>query len=237
MYTCLIVDDQTEAVELIKDHVSKVPQLSLQFATTDAVDALAFLDTHKPDVIFLDIEMPGITGIEFIENLISRWGNDIPKVVFTTGYGEYALTGYEHGVFDYIMKPVTFARFKKCTDRFIDELDRRVKAGKPDFFFVEEEGKKTKLKFDNIEYVEGAGNYIVIVTPENKKIVYRTMNSMQEILPADKFIRVHRSYIVAIDKIHAVKGNELVIKGTKGDKPVPIGISYKTEVMKLLGLN
>jgi two-component SAPR family response regulator len=113
MYTCIIVDDQTEAVVLIKDHVTKIPSLSLLLATTEPVEALAFLDKNKPDIIFLDIEMPGITGIEFIENNKARWGNNMPKVVFTTGYSNYALSGYEHGVKDYLLKPVSFIRFKK----------------------------------------------------------------------------------------------------------------------------
>jgi DNA-binding LytR/AlgR family response regulator len=237
MYTCLIVDDQPEAVDLIRDHVIKIPQLTIQLMTTDAIAALAFLDTTKPDIIFLDIEMPGITGIEFIENVKSKWGNNMPKIVFTTGYSDYALTGYEHGVVDYLLKPVSFSRFKKCIDRIIGELDKRTNImERPNFFFAEDDGKKTRINFDDIVYVEGAGNYIVIVTNEVKTIIYKSMNSLQELLPADKFMRIHKSYILAIDKIQAIKGNEIIIPLKEGTKNIPIGITFKEDVMRRLGI-
>jgi DNA-binding LytR/AlgR family response regulator len=205
--------------------------------TTDAIAALAFLDTNKPDIIFLDIEMPSLTGIEFIDNLKAKWGNNIPKIVLTTGYSDYALSGYEHGVIDYLLKPITFNRFKKCTDRILDELDKRnTRADKPGFFFAEEDGQKVKINFDDIVYVEGAGNYIVIVTCENKKVIYKSMNAIQELLPCDKFMRVHKSYIVAIDKVQAIRGNEISVNIKDGDKNIPIGITFKENVLKQLGI-
>jgi len=238
MYTCIIVDDQKEAVDLIKDHVLKIPQLSLQYMTTDPISALAFLDNQKPDIIFLDIEMPGITGIEFIESVNAKWGNYAPKIVFTTGYSDYALSGYEHGAVDYLLKPVSFIRFKKCIDRIIDILDKRkVFFEKPDFFFVEDEGKKIRVKFNDIIYIEGAGNYIVIVTNEAKRIIYKSMNAIQEIVPYDKFMRVHKSYIVAIDKVFAVKTNDLMLNVKDGEKSIPVGITFKNSVMKRLGID
>jgi len=238
MLTCIIVDDQTEAVDLIKDHVIKIPSLSLLLATTEPVEALAFLDKNKPDIIFLDIEMPDITGIAFVENIKNRCGNNMSKFVFTTGYSNYALNGYEQGVVDYLMKPVSFVRFKKCVDRIIDDLNKQIKPSeKPDFFFVDDDGKKIKINFDNIIYIEGAGNYIIIVTPEAKKIIYKSMNAMQDILPCDKFIRVHKSYIVAASRILAIRGNQITLDIKSPEKTIPIGITYRENFLKQLGIN
>jgi two-component system LytT family response regulator len=238
MYTCIIVDDQTEAVDLIKDHVIKIPLLTLLHATTDPVEALAFLDTSKPDIIFLDIEMPGISGLEFIESNKARWGNNIPKIVFTTGYSNYAINGYEQGVTDYLLKPISFIRFKKCIDRIIDDLDKQNKQpDKPAYFFVDDDGKKVKINFDTIIYIEGAGNYILIITSDAKKIIYKSMNSMEDILPRDKFMRVHKSYIVAANKILAIRGNQITLDFKNPDKVIPIGITYKENVLKKLGIN
>jgi two-component system, LytTR family, response regulator len=238
MYTCIIVDDQQEAVNLIKDHVLKIPQLSIQLTTTDSIAALTFLDTNKPDIIFLDIEMPEISGIEFISNIKAKWGNNIPKIVFTTGHTGYALSGFEHGVTDYLLKPITYSRFKQCTDRIIAELDKRNSpAGKPDFFFAEVQGKMVKINLDEIIYIEGSGNYIVIVTDENKMIIYKSMSAIQELLPCDKFTRVHKSYIIAVNQVQAIRGNEIIIKLKDAEKSIPIGKTFKENVLKLLGIN
>jgi DNA-binding LytR/AlgR family response regulator len=238
MYTCIIVDDQSEAINLIGDHVSKIPALDLLLMTTDSVEALAFLDHKKPDIIFLDIEMPEITGIEFIKNIRSKWGNSMPKIVFTTGHADYALSGYEHGVIDYLLKPITFCRFKQCTDRIIDELERRSPhTNRQEFFFAEDNGNKVRIKFDEIICIEGAGNYITIYSNDCNKTIYKSMNAMNELLPCDKFFRVHKSFIVAFDKIISLRGNELLVRIRSGEKNIPIGITYKENVLKQLGLN
>jgi DNA-binding LytR/AlgR family response regulator len=164
-------------------------------------------------------------------------GNNIPKIVLTTGHEEYALSGYEHGVTDYLLKPIMFSRFKQCTDRIIDELDKRnTPAEQPGFFFADNEGGKVRINFDDIVYIEGAGNYIIIVSHENKKTIYKTMNAILEILPYDKFIRVHKSYLVAINQVHAVRGNEIIIKFKDSDKTIPIGIKFKENVLRQLGI-
>jgi two-component system, LytTR family, response regulator len=237
MYKCVIVDDQTEALDLIRDHVLKMPQLKLIKMTTDPAEALTFINSNKPDIIFLDIEMPGLSGIEFVDNIKAKWGNDIPKIVFTTGYSKYAMEGYEYGVTDYLLKPISFSRFNKCIDRIIDELNKRQIYEKLNFFFVEENGRKSKINFENIVYIEGAGNYIIIASSEAKKIVYKSMNAIQEILPGSKFIRVHKSYIVSVDKVKAIRGNQLIINIKENDKHIPIGITYKENVLKQLGVN
>lgn len=238
MYTCIIVDDQIEAVDLIRDHVLKIPKLSIILMTTDSIAALSFIKDNKPDIIFLDIEMPGLTGIEFIDNVKAKWGNNMPKIVFTTGYSNYALSGYEYGVIDYLLKPITFSRFVKCTDRIINVFDKlNYSVDKPSYFFVENQGKKVKINFDDIVYIEGSGNYIIIVNNDNKMVVYKSMSSIQELLPCDKFIRIHKSFILAINKVQAIRGNEIIIKLKDAEKSIPIGTTYKDNILKQLGIS
>jgi two-component system LytT family response regulator len=237
MYNCIIVDDQAEALDLIYDHVSKVPSLNVDLMTTDSIEALAFIDKKKPDLVFLDIEMPGLSGIEFIESIKDKWGNDIPKVVFTTGHSDYALSGYEHGIADYLLKPITFCRFKQCIDRIIDELAKREPITiNQDYFFIEDSGKKVKFNFENIVYIEAAGNYITICLNGSKKTIYKSMTGIQDILPGNKFSRIHKSYIVALEKVQVVKGNEIVVQINNNERTLPIGVTYKENLMKQLGI-
>ena len=237
MFNCIIVDDQPESLDLLKDHISKTPQLKLVYMTTEPKEALSYIYENKPDIIFLDIEMPGLSGIEFVEAIKSKWGNDIPKVVFITGYSQYALEGYEHGVTDYLLKPASFSRYSKCISRILDDLNKHNFSEKPNFFFIEEDNKRVKINCDNIIYIEGAGNYIILFTKESRKIIYKSLNAILEVLPHNKFMRVHKSFIVAIDHIQAIKGNELIIKIKDIDNQIPIGITYKDNVLKQLGIN
>src|ERR1035437_5735169 len=228
MYTCIIVDDLQQAVDTLKDYVSKILQLSVLLTATDSIEALTFLDNNKPDIIFLDVEMPGIDGIEFTRNIKEKWGNNMPKIVFTTGRTDCALSGYEHGVADYLLKPIMFSRFKQCTDRIIDELDKHnVPAEKSSFFFADNEGEKVRIDIDDIVYIEAAGNYITIATNNSYKTIYKSMNAMQEFLPRDKFVRIHKSYLVAITKIRIVKRNEIAIEINNSEKSIPLGLKYK----------
>lgn len=239
MYTCIIVDDQQEAVNLIKDHVVKTPVLSLKLATTNPVEALGFLDEMKVDIIFLDVEMPDITGLDFLESLEARWGNDMPKVIMTTGFSDYALNGFEYGVEDYLMKPISYKRFKKAIDRVVDNLNRQkepVTETNDTFFFADIDGKKVKLEYKDIFYIEGARNYVVLKMEPNNRIIYKSMTQMMDILPSKKFIRIHKSYIISIDKIKAIRGNE-ILTNLKGESIyIPIGITYKKDVMRVLNI-
>ncbi len=237
-YNCIVVDDQEEAINLIKDHINKIPQLALMYASTKSIDVLAFLDSNKPDIMFLDIQMPEFTGIDLIENMKERWGHNIPHVVLTTGHIDYTLSGYELGVSDYILKPVTFKRFKKSVDRILNDLDKQ-RTAEPihNFFFADVDGKKVKIDFNDILYIEAARNYIIIVMEENKHIIYKSMNSIMEILPKDIFIRIHKSYIMAIDKIESVRGSEILIERKNKKVNIPIGITYKKGVLKALNIS
>lgn len=237
MYTCIIVDDQEESVNLIKDHVDNIPRLNLLYATTNPVEALAFLDGTRPDIIFLDIEMPELNGMDVIETLKEKWGNNIPHMIFVTGYSEYALNGFDLGVSDYLLKPVTFKRFKKAVDRVVNDLDNlnRLEAN-TGFLFVDTECQKTRLNFGDIIYIEGAGNYINVVTEGKRYILYKSVKSMIDILPAADFIRVHKSYLVSVVKIIALNNNKLTLNIDNKEVKLPIGNTYKKEVFKRLNI-
>lgn len=237
-YTCLIVDDQKEAVNLIVNHVKKIDRLEVVLATIDPLEAISLIDRQRVDIIFSDIEMPEISGIDFIESLKERWGNDMPKIVFVTGYDNYALEGYEHGIVDYLMKPVSFTRLKKSVDRILNDLSK-INEAEPvhNFFFADTNGKKVKITFDDILYIEAARNYIIIATGEKRHIIYRSMNSVLEVLPQDRFIRVHKSYILAIDRIISFRGSEFLIERKNKPIDIPVGITYKKAVLKRLNIS
>ncbi len=239
MYTCIIVDDQEESVNLIKDHVGNIPRLELLYATTNPVEALAFLDRERPDIVFIDIEMPEINGMDVIETLREKWGNNTPYIVFVTGYNEYALNGFDLGVSDYLLKPVTFKRFKKAVDRIVYGLDNQDRTGagaNTGFLFVDGEYEKTRLNFADIIYIEGAGNYINVVTEKKRYILYKSVKSMIDILPPAGFIRVHKSYLVSVDKIIALGESKLTLNIDNKEVKLPIGNTYKKEVFKRLNI-
>lgn len=236
-YTCIVADDQEEAIDLIKDHIELIPQLELLYSSTNPVEALAFLDKEKPDIMFLDIHMPGLTGIDLVENMKERWGLNIPQVVFTTGHIDYTLNGYELGIADYILKPVTFKRFKKSVDRIINDLNKvNAVELELDFFFAEIDGKKVKINFSDILYIEGARNYIIVFTTQGRRIIYSSMSAIMQTLPVNQFMRAHKSYIVAINRVEAVRGNELFINNNGEKVKIPVGITYKKEVLKTLNI-
>lgn len=235
MYTCLIVDDRQDAIDLIADHVNKTPQLEIKYAGMNPIEALSFLDNEWVDILFLDIEMPEITGLDFVEAIKNRWGNNIPKVVFATGYSKYAVQGFEYGAVDYIMKPVSYKRFKKCVDRIFNDLDKRSSSDPSDnFFFTDVDGKKIRIDYDSILYMEGARNYTIVVTNEKKLIIYKTLSAIIKLLPEKKFIRIHKSYIIAINKIQAIMANQLVLHVKNEEVLIPIGVTYKNKIQKRL---
>lgn len=237
MYTCIIVDDQEESINLIKDHIGNIPWLKLLYSFTNPVEALAFIDETKPDIIFLDIEMPEMNGIDVTETLKEKWGNNIPHVVFITGFNEYALDGFDLGVSDYLLKPVTFKRFKKAVDRVVNDLDNQNrKETSTGFLFVDSENQKTRVNFEDILYIEGARNYITIFTKEKRYMLYKSVKSMIDILPATVFIRIHKSYLVSVNKIVALNDNKLSLYIDNKEVKLPIGNTYKKEVYKRLNI-
>jgi|TARA_R100000027_G_C2234506_1_gene90119 DNA-binding LytR/AlgR family response regulator len=225
----LIVEDEHLAAEGLKSYVAEIEFLDLVAYCENALEANKILSEQSIDLIFLDIQMPKITGIEFLKSLSKP-----PMVIFTTAYPNYALQGYELDVIDYLVKPYPFDRFlkavNKAKDRFVLENSNNRESSEDreiDYFFVKSEQKLEKVVINEICYVEAMENYVIIHTDSQKIISLMTMKSMEEKLPPDQFIRSHKSYIVNIKKVESIEGNCLNMKS----KQLPISRQNKQEVL------
>ncbi len=237
MIPCIIVEDQEKMRAVLIDYVNKTPSLSLQGDFTDPLEALGFLDKNEVGLIFLDIHLPQLNGLELIDTLRARLGKRMPLIILTTAYEQYALNGYEYGVTDYLLKPIGYKRFRIA----VDKVTESIKHSKPitsmpeeEFFLVEVDGKKIKINLKEIVYVESAGNYQIINLIHESHIVLKSMASLEELLPVSMFLRVHRGYIVSLSSIHSLAGNVLKINYRSGQKEIPIGLTYKEEMMRRL---
>lgn len=231
---CLVVDDEPLARDLIRSHIEKLENFEIVAECGDAMKALQELRNSNIDLMFMDIQMPQITGIEFLKTL-----KHPPKVIITTAYREYALDGFELDVVDYLLKPITFERFLKSINKYYqitqEELQSFVStpASAPSedaFIYVKENKKVIKLHLNEILYIEGLSEYVQIYT-ESKKIITKTsMTNLQEKLPEMNFMRIHKSYIVSLAKIEAFTAHSIEVPG----KELPIGRSYKNSVLEAL---
>jgi DNA-binding LytR/AlgR family response regulator len=231
---CLIVDDEPLARDLIRGHVEKLENFEVVAECSDAMKALQVLREKQIDLMFMDIQMPQITGIEFLKTLKHQ-----PKVIITTAYREYALEGFELDVVDYLLKPITFERFLKSVNKYYqinqDEV-QVVSNSSPDkmqdesFIYIKENKKVVKVYLTEIKYIEGLSEYVQIFTDKRKIITKTSMAQMEEKLPSENFLRIHKSYIVSIGKIEAFTANTIEIQG----KELPIGRSYKNGVISAL---
>ena len=224
---CLVVDDEPLARKGLVEYVGEIDFLNLVGECENALKASAFMSEHRVDLIFLDIQMPKISGIDFLRNL-----KHPPLVIFTTAFPQYALEGYALDITDYLVKPISFERFFKASQKAYDLFALRAQAGqqamKEDYFFVKCDGKFEKLLYDEVQFAEALQNYVMIHTAEKKLITYMTLASLESQLPADQFIKVHKSYIVAISKVKTIEGNEVVI----GTNRIPISRNLKDEVVQ-----
>ncbi|PIQ21081.1 MAG: DNA-binding response regulator [Cytophagales bacterium CG18_big_fil_WC_8_21_14_2_50_42_9] len=214
----IALDDEPIALEVVRSHAAKVSFLELTACFTDAFKALEFLQTEPVDLLFLDIKMPDITGLEFVTSLQKK-----PLVIFTTAYSEHAVTSFELDAIDYLLKPFSLGRFVKACNKAQELLQlRRNSLASKDHIFLKTGYEQVKVYYHEILYMEAAGNYITFVL-ENKRLLSRmTIGELMELLPADKFTRVHRSYIVAKDKIDKIERHQVSIL----DNNVPVGASY-----------
>ena len=225
---CIIIDDEPLAIELLSDYVSKLPDLELVGSYTNPIEALHSLEKQPVDLIFLDIQMPELTGIQFMKITKGK-----TKFILTTAYDNYALESYEYEVVDYLMKPISL-------DRFLTSVEKAKKAmsavptiaptstAKANFMFVKSGHKTQKVKFDDILYFEGLSDYVAIHSPEGKILTLDKMKHFAATLPADRFIRVHKSFIISIEKIDFIERNRVVI----GEKYIPIGATYAEDFWK-----
>lgn len=235
MIRCLIVDDEKLALELMEDNVQKVPFLHLVGKCKNAAEAMEVMSREQVDLIFLDIQMPGISGMQFLNSLTNP-----PMVVIVSAYDNYAVDGFNKDVVDYVLKPVAFDRFLKAANKAFELNGLRqqrdsAKQTAPDYLFVNADYSVVRINIRDIVYVEGLKDYIKIyVKDQPKAIITRlSMRFMEEKLPAENFARVHKSYIVALDKINSFKRNRLML----GDTEIPVSDNYKEKVLNYIGLS
>lgn len=225
---CIIIEDEPLAAEKLEVFIKKVPYLELKESFRSSVQGLQYLKENTLDLIFLDIQMDSLTGIELLEGLSKK-----PSVIFTTAYQEFALQGYELRVSDYLLKPFSFARFLKAVNKVYDEYSLRINTVEliHDCIFVKTEYRIEKVHIQTILYIEGMSDYLRIHTTDNKKIMsLQTFKSFEAILPKNNFIRVHKSFLIAVDKIINIERLRVKI----GDKLIPISNTYKSDFFALI---
>jgi two-component system LytT family response regulator len=221
----IAIDDEPIALSVIRSHAAKVPFLELDACFTDAFEAADYLQREAVDLLFLDIKMPDISGIEFLNSLSRK-----PLVIFTTAYSEHAVQSFELDAVDYLLKPFSLARFIKGCNKAAELFKVRNVSAPPDFFYVKTGYEQVKLRYDDILYLESAGNYVNFILRDRQLLSRSTFADLSAQLPAERFIRVHRSFMVALDKIDALDRQQLRI----GRHQVPIGESYSQNLHKAL---
>jgi DNA-binding LytR/AlgR family response regulator len=228
---CLIIDDEPVARKGMEEYVHAIDFLNLIGICENASRATDHLASGQIDLLFLDIHMPGVSGIDFLKGL-----KDPPMAIFTTAYSEHALEGFSLDVIDYLLKPITFERFKKAAQKAFEFYELRQKASTASsdigdiFFFVKSDGKYEKVLFDEVCFIEALQNYAIIHTTSRKLITYITLTSLENQLPKRQFLKVHKSYIVSLPRIKAIEGSEIVI----GDARIPVSRALKDEVMNII---
>jgi two-component system, LytTR family, response regulator len=227
--TAIAIDDEPRALEVVQMHASKVPFLELKATFTDAFEAIPYLQNNKVDLIFLDIKMPDISGIEFASILQKS-----PMIVFTTAFSEYAVNGFELDAVDYLMKPFSLARFTKACNKALEIKTLRNEEMK-NFIFLKTGYDEEKVFLDDIQYIEAEGNYMAYILPNKKLLCRQNISESISQLPANQFIRIHRSYIVALDKIQKITRQSVWVAGNE----ISVGASYEEklgEIRVKLGL-
>jgi DNA-binding LytR/AlgR family response regulator len=235
MIRCLAVDDEMLALDLLEDNIKKVPFLELVQTCRSAMEALEILRTQPVDLLFLDIQMPDISGIQMLRSLQHK-----PLVIFTTAFSKYATDGIDLDVIDYLLKPYPFERFLKAVNKVYEYMDLRDRAANqistkevvssPHYLFVKADYKLYKINLEDILYVEGLKDYVKIYTGEKPVVTQISMKALEEKLPAKDFIRVHRSFIVAFNKIDFIQKHMLTI----GKNEIPISEHYRDELFNII---
>lgn len=256
---CLALDDEPLALDILANYINKIPSLTLVKTCTDPLEALSLIQQGKVDLLFLDIQMPTLTGIQFL-----RVMNGKCKTILTTAYSEYALEGYDYDVADYLLKPISFERFLKAVQKVVGQLaavseqssvgggqssvgsfqssigtensevlssPTAVQPQQLDFIFVKTEYKIQKINLSDILYLEGLKDYVSIYTTNERILTLQTMKKMEEMLPSNRFVRVHKSYIVSLEKIETIERQRIFI----GKNTIPVGDSFQKDFMKLIG--
>lgn len=235
---CIIVDDEPLAIEIVESYVNRIDQLQLQGTFRNAVQAFDYLQQHSVDLIFLDIQMPKLSGIEFLKTL-----KNPPKVIFTTAFRDYAIDGFDLEVIDYLLKPIPFERFLKAVAKVVHQQataaaapsssPKKPEVSTDDYVYFKVDKKMIKTKMAAVLYIESVKDYVKVRTEEKEIITQQKISYLEESLPHQQFLRIHRSFIVNIDKIDAYSATDVEI----GKHSIPIGRNYKNDVMKVLAKN
>ncbi|MBS1598126.1 MAG: response regulator transcription factor [Bacteroidetes bacterium] len=224
----IAIDDEPIALEVIRNLSTKIPFISLNAVFTNGFEALEYLQKEKVDLLFLDIKMPDITGIELLQSIPNP-----PMVIFTTAYSEHAVQSFELDAIDYLLKPFSQSRFLKACNKAFEQFELRknntVSDSAPAHIFIKSGYDQIRIELEEILYVQSTGNYMQFVLPDRKIISRLTMNEVEELLPASAFVRIHRSYIVAKTKVHRVEKNAVWIKS----EMLPVGSAYTNEIEKI----
>ncbi|HKC37105.1 MAG TPA: LytTR family DNA-binding domain-containing protein [Chitinophagaceae bacterium] len=233
MLRCIAVDDEPLALELLEDNISKVPYLQLIAKCSNAMEAMKVLQQEPADLIFLDIQMPGLTGLQFIQSMTEK-----PMIILITAYEKYALEGFNLEVLDYLVKPVSLDRFVKACNKAKELFELKSKPknkeiANPDYFFVNVDYSLLKINFNDIKYIEGLKDYIKIHLKSSPRAVITrmAMKVIEEELPVTKFLRIHKSYIVSLEYITAIRKNSVFIDEIE----LPVGENFREAVLNLTG--
>lgn len=249
MINVIIVDDEPLAQDILETYVEQMPGLNLVQKCSNAIEANDTLKNNDIDLMFLDIQMPQLTGIDFLRSLANP-----PKVIFTTAYDNYAVDGFELNAIDYLLKPISMDRFMKAVNKAVDQIELEGKGKSKEtqnkkgskggelteeegFMFVKADKKLIKINFEDVIYIEGLKDYVIIRMNDSRVITLQTMKSLEDKLPLNLFKRIHRSYIVGIDKIDAVMGNMIEVKEKGQVKHLPIGKNYREDVLSIVNKN
>src|SRR5512145_1235788 len=224
---CLIVDDEPLSQDVLKKYISDAPMLELMKSCFDAFEATEILQTNAIQLIFLDINMPGLSGVRFVRTL-----SNPPLIIFTTAYPEYAIEGYEVDAVDYLVKPFSYERFLKAVNKAAEKITlSQLKTPSAEGFLLLKSDKKVyKVNYGEIFYMQSLGDYIKVFTTEKCIVVHDTIRNMVEQLPESRFIRVHKSYIIAVEKIHYIEGNQVKI----ANEMIPVGLSFRDDLQRVL---
>lgn len=226
--TCLIVDDEPNAVQLLEDHIRKVPRLILKQKCYDAFEALTFLQSDQADLLFLDIQMPGLSGMELATFLSKE-----QRIIFTTAFANYALEGYEYNAIDYLLKPITFKRFVQAINKAVLSFPAVTPVAPvehlPDYIFIKSGKQIIKIAYIDILFIEALKEYVNIVLPDGKVLAYKRMKDLEEQLP-ENFIRIHNSYIINIQHLEKIVDNHVLI----GNMKLPVSSSCRPQLLAMI---
>lgn len=228
---CLIVDDEPLSLDVLEKYIHDMPGLELVGRCLDAFEAMEALKSHEVDVVFLDINMPKLSGINMVKSM-----DVLPQIIFTTAYPEYAVEGFELDVLDYLVKPISFERFVKAVGKAQKTLDAQAEktaTALQSFLMIKSNKKLFKVQFMDIKYIQSMGDFIKVFTKEKVFISSDTLKNIITQLPKSEFIRIHKSYVISLNAFKYIEGNQVII----GDETLPIGLTYKDALLKALDIH